>query len=139
MPKYVPKKCTFPPGRSGYPSSSWLLGSPQSTSQFKFFYGLGVYVTHFAPARQIWRRPVKPLLRYCDFCEFQDGDRYHLGFSRIRKLHGQSAVNARCASACQISSKSLKRLRFNGFQNGGRQPPCSSMFSSCLRNVSFGK
>ena len=128
MPKYVPKKCTFPPGRSGYPSSSWLLGSPQSTSQFKFFYGLGVYVTHFASARQIWRRPVKPLLRYCDF----------LWVSRRWPLppgifeNSKTSRSVRCKCPMCVSMPNFIKVvetvaeiwRFNGFQNIGRPLSC---------------
>jgi len=34
-----------------------------------------------------------------------------LGFSKIRNFNGRSAVRDECASSCQISSKSVKRLQ----------------------------
>jgi len=74
------------------------------------------------------RRSIKPLLRYRDFfCNFQDGGRRHLGFSKIRNFNGQSSVRGQCASPSQISSKSVKPLQKYGdltfFQNGGHPPP----------------
>ena len=77
------------------------------------------------------------------FCGFQDGSRLHLGFSKIRNFNGQSAVEARFASACQISSKLVKRcvymaiLRFSkmaavrhlGFVGSTLEPP---MMSTCM-------
>ena len=38
----------------------------------------------------------------------------HLGFSKIRNFNGLSHVRGQCASPCQISSKSVKRLRRYG-------------------------
>ena len=46
-----------------------------------------------------------------DFCNFQDGGRRHLGFSKIRNFNGRSAVWGQCASPRQIPSKSDKRLQ----------------------------
>jgi len=45
-----------------------------------------------------------------DFCDFQDGGRRHLEFSKIRNFNGLSPVGGQSASACQISSKSVKWL-----------------------------
>jgi len=56
----------------------------------------------------------KPLRRYRDFCDFQDGGHRHLGFSKIRNFDGRSAVRGEFASPCQISSKSVKRLQRYG-------------------------
>jgi len=58
---------------------------------------------------------------------FQDGCRRHLGFSKIQYFNGLSFVGGQLASPCQISSKSIKRLRRYGdltvfFQNGGCPP-----------------
>ena len=61
------------------------------------------------------------------FCNFQDGGRRHLGFSKIRNFNGQSSVRGQYASPSQISSKSVKPLQKYGdltvFQNGGHPPP----------------
>jgi len=38
----------------------------------------------------------------------------HLGFSKIRNFNGLSHVRGQCASPCQISSKSVKRLQRYG-------------------------
>ena len=38
----------------------------------------------------------------------------HLEFSKIRNFNGLSAVGGQCASSCQISSKSVKRLQRYG-------------------------
>jgi len=57
---------------------------------------------------------VKSLRRYRDFCDFPDGGRRHREFSKIRNFNGLSAVGAQCASLCQISSKSVKRLQRYG-------------------------
>jgi len=69
---------------------------------------------------------MNPLLRYRDFGDFQDVGRRQVGSAKIRNYNRQSAKRARCASACQISSKSVERLRRYGnltvFQNGGRPP-----------------
>jgi len=54
------------------------------------------------------------LRKFCDFCDFQDGGRRHLGFSKIRNFNGQSAVVGQYASFCQISSKSVKQLQRYG-------------------------
>jgi len=45
---------------------------------------------------------------------FQDGCRRHLGFSKIQYFNGLSFVGGQLASPCQISSKSVKRLRRYG-------------------------
>ena len=52
--------------------------------------------------------------RYRDFCDFPDGGCRHLEFSKIRNFNGISAVGGQYASACQISSKSVKRLQRYG-------------------------
>ena len=54
--------------------------------------------TYFASSCQISWRSVNPLLRYRDFCDFQDGGRRHIGFSKIRNFNGQSTEGARCVS-----------------------------------------
>jgi len=41
---------------------------------------------------QISSRSVKPLQRYRDFCDFQNGGCRHLDFSKIRNFNGLSAV-----------------------------------------------
>ena len=56
----------------------------------------------------------KPLRRYRDFYDFQDGGRRHLRFSKIRNFNGRSAVMGQFASPCQISSKWVKRLPIYG-------------------------
>jgi len=48
------------------------------------------------------------------FCDFQDGGSRHLEFSEIQNFNGRSAVGGQCASTCQISSKSVKRLQRYG-------------------------
>jgi len=48
------------------------------------------------------------------FCDFQDGGRRHLGFSKIPNFNGLPAVRGQFASPCQISSKSVKRLPIYG-------------------------
>ena len=52
--------------------------------------------------------------RYRDFCDFQDGGCRHLEFSKIQNFNGRSAVGGQCASLCQISSKSVKRMQRYG-------------------------
>jgi len=47
-------------------------------------------------------------------CDFTDGGRRHLEFSKIRNFNGLSAVGGQYASLCQISSKSVKRLQRYG-------------------------
>jgi len=52
--------------------------------------------------------------RYVDiaiFVIFQDGDRRHFGFSKIRNFNYRSAVRGQYASLYQILSKSAKRLQ----------------------------
>jgi len=48
------------------------------------------------------------------FCDFPDGGCRDLEFSKIRNFNGLSAVGGQCASSCQISSKSVKRLQRYG-------------------------
>ena len=48
------------------------------------------------------------------FVIFQDGGRRHLEFLKIRNFNDLSAVWGQCASSCQISSKSVKRLQRYG-------------------------
>jgi len=57
---------------------------------------------------------VKPLRRYRDFCDFQDGGCHYLEFSKIGNFNGLSTVGDQCASSCQISSKSVKQLHRYG-------------------------
>ena len=38
------------------------------------------------------QKSVKPLLIYRDFCDFQDGGRRHLGYSKIRNVNCLSSV-----------------------------------------------
>ena len=52
--------------------------------------------------------------RYGDIAIFQDGDRRHFGFSKIRNFNGRSAVRGQYASLYQILSKSVKRLQTHG-------------------------
>jgi len=52
---------------------------------------------------QILRKSVNPLVRYRDFCDFQDGGRRYLGFSR--SVRGQFA---------SPSLTSVERLRKYG-------------------------
>jgi len=56
-------------------------------------------------------------------CDFQDGGRRHLGFSKTWNFNGQSDVGGQYASPCQISSQSVKRLQrygdFNIFKIAG--------------------
>ena len=71
----------------------------------------------------------RPILHNCaKFCEdlsipccdiaiyvvFQDDDRRHLGFRKIRNFNGLSPIGGQSTSSCQISSKSVKRLRRYG-------------------------
>ena len=79
--------------------------------KYKFLNGQGVYDTHFASSYQISQRSVKPLWRYRDFCDFQDGGRRRLGFLKIPNFNGQSAIRGQYASPCQILLKSVKRLQ----------------------------
>jgi len=51
------------------------------------------------------KKSVKPLRRYRDFCDFQDGGRRRLGFQKIRNFTARSAVRSQYASPRQISSK----------------------------------
>jgi len=65
------------------------------------------------------------LQRYCNFSNFQDGRRRHLGFLKSRNFIGYWDPEGGYASACQILSKSVNRLRryldFSIFQDGGRR------------------
>jgi len=53
-------------------------------------------------------------MRYRDFCDFEDGGRRHLGFSKIRNFYGRSRVGGQYSSMCQISSKSVTWLKKYG-------------------------
>ena len=69
---------------------------------------------------------VQPLRR-CRDLWFQDGDRRHLGFSKIQNFNSWSAARGQCASPCQISLKIGRTVaeiwRFVVFfRNGGRPP-----------------
>jgi len=84
--------------------------------KFEVFNGWGGYEPYFASSYQISYRSVKPLRRYCDFCDFQDNGGRHLKFLKIRNFNGWSAVRVQCASPCQISSKSVADIwRFTRF------------------------
>jgi len=54
------------------------------------------------------------LRKYRDFSGFQDGDRRHFEFSKIRNFNGRSTVRGKCASPSQVLSKSVKRLQKSG-------------------------
>jgi len=56
-------------------------------------------------------KSVIPLRRYCDFSNLQDGRRRHLGFLTTQNFIGYSGGEGRDASACQLLSKSVNRLR----------------------------
>jgi len=66
------------------------------------------------------------LLRYCDFCDFEDGGRRnHLGFSKIRNFDGISPVGGICVTMpnfSRIGQTVAEIWLFNCFQNGGRPP-----------------
>ena len=70
--------------------------------------------THFTQPHQISQRSIKPLHRYRDYCDFQYDGRRHLEFSKIRNFNGRFAVTGRYLPGCQISSKSVKRLKSLG-------------------------
>ena len=56
-------------------------------------------------------------IRCCDiaiFVVFQNGGRRHLSFWKNRNFNGLPPVGGQFASSCQISSKSVKRLRRYG-------------------------
>ena len=69
---------------------------------------------YYTSAYQISYRSVKPLQRYRDFCDFQNGGYRHLEFQKIRNFNGRSAVGDQYASSYQISSKTVKRLHRYG-------------------------
>ena len=48
------------------------------------------------------------------FCDLQEDGRRHLGYLKIWNFNGRSDVGGPCASLCQISSKSVKRLQRYG-------------------------
>jgi len=53
-------------------------------------------------------------IRCCNiaiFVIFKDGCRRHLGFRKIENFYNMPPVGGQSASACQISSKSVKRLQ----------------------------
>ena len=52
--------------------------------------------------------------RYRNFCDFPEVDCRHLALPKIRNFNDLSAVGVQCASSCQISSKSVKRLQRYG-------------------------
>jgi len=62
-------------------------------------------------------------LQYGDFSIFQDGGRRHLEFSKFQIFNGRNGQEGQTASACQISSKSVKPRPtygyFSIFRNGG--------------------
>ena len=78
------------------------------------------------PSYQISRWLVERFQRYARFSIFSRWRRRHLGFWKFQIFNGWDAQEGRSASACQISSKSLKpQLRYGDssiFQDGGRPP-----------------
>ena len=67
----------------------------------------------------------QPRLRYGYLSIFQDGGCRHFGFGKLQNFNSRNGSEGRTASACQISSKSVKLRRsygvFSIFQNGGRR------------------
>jgi len=64
------------------------------------------------------------LPKYRDFCDFQDGGRRHLGFSKIRNFNGLSPVGADMRHHAKFhQNQTVAEIwQFNGFQNGGSPP-----------------
>jgi len=62
--------------------------------KFECFNGHSGKETHFALSYKSSSsgRSVKPLLRYRDCCDFQNGDRRRFGFSKNRNFNGQSVI-----------------------------------------------
>jgi len=58
------------------------------------------------------------LLKYRDFCDFQDGGRRHLGFSKIRNFNGLFHVGANMRHHAKFyQNQTVAEIRqFNGFQ-----------------------
>jgi len=64
------------------------------------------------------------LRRYCDFSNFQNGHRHHLGFLKSQNFIDYLGGEGPDASACQISSKLVaKVLRFFDFSRWRLTPP----------------
>ena len=75
------------------------------------------FLTVWAVKRPILHNPAKFCedlpIRWCDIAIFvvvHDGSRRHLGFWKIRNFNDMPPVRGQSAPACQISSKSVKRL-----------------------------
>jgi len=90
------------------------------------FNGRSGQQTYFASPYQISLRSVKPLQRYRDFCDFHDGSRRHVGFSKIRNFNDRSTgklpINVSMPKFIKIGDAIAEIWRFNSFQNGGRPP-----------------
>jgi len=86
------------------PPPSWIF-------EIVNFYLLSVSGGPDASLYQISSKLVIPLQRYRDFSNFQDGRRRHLGFFKSRNFTGYWGTEGGDASACQILSKSVNRLR----------------------------
>ena len=64
---------------------------------------------------QILSKSLEPRPRYCDFTNFQDGGRRHVGFLKFQIFNNRKDQECRSASVCQIS-KSLELLpRYGDF------------------------
>jgi len=78
-----------------------------------------------ASSCQIFRRSVKPLLRYGDFSIFKDGGRRHLVLSKYANFRGGKGQDGPNASPSQISSRSVTLLLrygdFSNFQDGSHR------------------
>ena len=73
---------------------------------------------HFASSCQISWRSVNPLLKYRDFCDFQDGGRRHLGFQKFEILMAEQLKGAICVirpNIIKIGQTVAEIWRFNDF------------------------
>jgi len=59
-------------------------------------------------------RLVKSLLRYSDFCDFQDGGRHHFWFSKIWNFNSLYVVGANMRHRTKFCQNRSKRLRRYG-------------------------
>jgi len=75
------------------------------------FYLLPVSAVPYASLYQILSKSRVPLLRYCNFSNFQVGLRRHLGFLKSRNFIDYFGPEFGDASARKISSKSVNWLR----------------------------
>jgi len=98
-------------------------------SKFLHLLWSGLQRTDLRHWEEFLSKSVKPSLRYRDFCDFQDGRRRHLGFSKIRNFNGRFArCKGQYASPYPISPKSVEQLcRYGDLsfftQHGGLPPP----------------